>query len=164
MSPFLCTLFINGLVKEINALNLGINITEQSKLRSLLYADDIVLIVEHKYALQVMLEVVSKYAHTWRFELNGKKSEVVVFEEKFPPRNVQWKLGGQPIKQATKYKYLGIELTRTLQWHVYLKRIISKARRIMTQALGMGIRGGYMRIRLAKIIWMSLVRSIVEYG
>ena len=34
----------------------------------------------------------------------------------------------------------------------------------MTQVLGMGIRGGYTRIRLANIIWMSLVRSIVEYG
>ena len=164
LSPFLYALFINGLVKEINALNLGINITEQSKLSALLYADDIVLIAEHRYALQAMLDVVSKYAHKWRFELNGKKSEVVVFGEKYPPRNVQWKLGGQTIKQVTKYKYLGIELTRTLKWHVYLKRIIAKARRNMTQALGMGIRGGYMRIRLANIIWMSLVRSIVEYG
>ena len=164
LSPFIYALFINGLVKDINALNLGINITEHSKLSALLYADDIVLIAEHRYALQAMLDVVSKYAHKWRFELNGKNSEVVVFGEKYPSRNVQWKLGGQTIKQVTKDKYLGIELTRTLKWHVYLKRIISKARRNMTQALGMGIRGGYMRIRLANIIWMSLVKSIVEYG
>ncbi len=33
----------------------------------------------------------------------------------------------------------------------------------MTQALAMGIRGGFMSVRLACIVWMSLVRSI-EYG
>ena len=164
LSPFLYALFINGLVREINALNLGVKINNEYKLSALLYADDIVLIAEHRYALQKMLDVVSKYAQKWRFELNPKKSEVVVFGEKYPPRNVQWKLGGQIIRQVTKYKYLGIELTRTLKWHVYIKRILCKARRNMTQALGMGIRGGYMRVRLANIIWMALVRSIVEYG
>jgi len=34
----------------------------------------------------------------------------------------------------------------------------------MTHALAMGISGGFMTIRLANVIWMSLVRSIVEYG
>ena len=111
-----------------------------------------------------MSDVVSKYTQKCRFELDPKKSEVVVFGEKYPPRNVQWKLGGQIITQVTKYKYLGIELTRTLKWHVFIKRILCQARRYMTQALGMSIRGGYMRVRLANIIWIALVWSIVEYG
>ena len=68
------------------------------------------------------------------------------------------------IQQVNQYKYLGIELTRTLRWKVYIKRILSKAKKNMTQALAMGISGGFMTIRLANIIWMSLVRSLVEYG
>ena len=68
------------------------------------------------------------------------------------------------IEQVGQYKYLGIELTRTLRWNVYLKRILDKARRNMTQALAMGVGGGFMRTRLENIIWMSLVRSIIEYG
>ena len=164
LSPLLYALFINGLVKELNALNNGINITATKKLSALLYADDIVLLSDDRYALQEMLDVVTKYARQWRFELNAKKSEVVVFGQRYPPRHVDWTLGGQTIKQVTKYKYLGIELTRTLKWHVYHKRILTKAYRNMTQALGMGIRGGYMRTRLANIMWKSLVRSIIEYG
>lgn len=164
LSPLLYALFINGLVKEINTLNKGINITSEKKLSTLLYADDIVLISDNRYALQQMLDTVSAYAKKWRFELNPRKSEVVVFGERFPPRNVIWKLGEHTIKQVPQYKYLGIELTRTLKWNTYLKRILTKAKKNMTQALGMGIRGGYTRIRLANIIWMSLVRSIIEYG
>jgi hypothetical protein len=88
----------------------------------------------------------------------------MVFGVRYPPRNVVWKLGENVIKQVTQYKYLGIELTRTLKWNPYIKRILEKAKRNMTQALAMGIRGGFMSIRLANIVWMSLVRSIIEYG
>ena len=80
------------------------------------------------------------------------------------PRNIRWKLGEHNIKQVTQYKYLGIELTRTLRWAPYFKRILAKGKRNMTQALAMGIRGGFMTTRLARIIWMSLVRSVIEYG
>src|SRR4051812_28874417 len=93
-----------------------------------------------------------------------KKSQVVVFGMRQPPRNVRWRLGASVIEQVGQYKYLGIELTRTLRWNVYLKRIVGKARRNMIQALAMGVRGGYMSTRLSNIIWMSLVRSIIEYG
>jgi hypothetical protein len=100
----------------------------------------------------------------WRFELNPKKSQVVVFGTRQPPRHVKWKLGDNDIEQVGQYKYLGIELTRTLRWNAYLKRILAKAQRNMTQALAMGVSGGFMSTRLANIIWMSLVRSILEYG
>ena len=44
LSPLLYALFINGLIKEINELNKGIEIEEGGKtVSSLLYADDIVL-------------------------------------------------------------------------------------------------------------------------
>ena len=165
LSPLLYALFINGLIKEINSKNKGIEIEEGGKIVSaLLYADDIVLMTNDRYALQELLDVVANYARKWRFELNPKKSEVVVFGQKYPPRNVEWKLGESTIKQVTQYKYLGIELTRKLSWSPYLQRILAKARKNMTQALAMGISGGFMTIRLANIIWMSLVRSLLEYG
>jgi hypothetical protein len=165
LSPLLYALFINDLVKELNALNRGVEIEEGGKkLSALLYADDIVLLAENKQDLQRMLDVVAGYAKKWRFELNPKKSQVVVFGTRQPPRRVKWKLGESEIEQVGQYKYLGIELTRTLRWNAYLKRILAKAQRNMTQALAMGVSGGFMRTRLANIIWMSLVRSIIEYG
>ena len=95
----MCTLsviiyFINDLVKELNALNRGVEIAEGGKkLSALLYADDIVLLAENKRDLQRMLDVVAGYAKKWRFELNPKKSQVVVFGMRQPPRHVKWKLG-----------------------------------------------------------------------
>jgi len=123
-----------------------------------------VLLAENRQDLQRMLDKVSSYARQWRFELTPKKSAVVVFGKRQPPRCVKWKLGASEIPQVSQYKYLGIDLTRTLRWQPYLKRILSKARKNMTQALAMGISGGFLTTRQANIIWKSLVRSIVEYG
>src|SRR4051812_3107912 len=96
----------------------------------------------------------------WRFELTRRKAKWWRLEKEIPQMDArrEYNQAGEPIK------YLGIELTRTLQWSKYIKRIIAKARRNMTQALAMGISGGFMTVRLANIIWMSLVRSIIEYG
>src|SRR5690349_20674722 len=108
LSPLLYAMFINGLVKEINALNIGVEIeTGGEKVSALLYADDIVLMTTDRYKLQQMLDVVANYAKKWRFELNPKKSEVVVFGVKYPPRYIVWRLGDNNIKQVTQYKYLG---------------------------------------------------------
>ena len=164
LSPLLYAFFINGLVKELNELDIGIQVEGGKKVCALLYADDIVMMTENRVELQKMLDVVAKYAKKWRFELNPKKSEVVVFGHKPAPRNIVWKLGDSKIRQVIQYKYLGIELTRTLNYSNYIKRITGKARRNMIQTLAMGIRGGFMTTRLANIMWMSLVRSIIEYG
>jgi hypothetical protein len=57
LSPLLYALFINDLVKELNALNRGVEIEEGGKkLSALLYADDIVLLAENKKDLQRMLD------------------------------------------------------------------------------------------------------------
>jgi hypothetical protein len=151
-------------VREINESGLGVEITQEKLLSCLLYADDIVLITDNKHKLQKMLDIVTSYSKKWKFELNPKKSEVVVFGMRYPPRNLKLKLGGNTLQTVGMYKYLGIELTRTLNWRPYLKRILEKAKRNMTQACGMGITGGFMGVKIGEIIWTSLGRSIVEYG
>ena len=111
-----------------------------------------------------MLDIVTEYARKWRFELNPKKSEVIVFGSRWPPRDLKMKLGQHTLKQVKQYKYLGIELTRTLKWNVYAKRILQKARRNLTHVWAMGIRGGFASVKTAEMLWKALVRSVLEYG
>ena len=80
-SPLLYALFINDLVKELNALNRGVEIAEGGKrLSALLYADDIVLLAKSKKDLQQMLDVVASYAKKWRFELNPRNLKLWCLE------------------------------------------------------------------------------------
>src|SRR6478609_2136328 len=73
------------LVKELNSMNQGVKVGLRVKrLGTLLYADDIVLLAEDARSLQRMLDTVTNYVRKWRFELNPKKSQVVVFTKKQP--------------------------------------------------------------------------------
>ena len=159
-SPVLYALFINGLVKKLQESKLGIVLSELVTLESLLYADDIVLITDDKFKLQQMLDIVAEYAKKWRFELNPKKSEIVVFGSKYPPKNLTLQLGEHTLETVSCYKYLGIELTRTLKWTPYTERILEKATRNMQKTWAMGIPGGFLGIKVS----VMKRRSILEYG
>ena len=46
-----------------------------------MYADDLTLISASAADLQSMLDIVSRYASLWRYELNAQKSAILVFGE-----------------------------------------------------------------------------------
>jgi hypothetical protein len=162
LSPVLFAIFINGLAKEIRNMNKGVKIAN-TDVSLLLYADDIVLMSESREALQDMMNTLSEYSKKWRFELNQKKSEVVIFGTPRAKKKAWW-LAGKEVKQVLQYKYLGIELTRHLKWYKYKKRILEKARKRMIVTQAMGIKSGYLSVRAASNIWEALVRPILEYG
>ena len=56
LSPTLFCLFINDLVKELNDLKKGIEITN-AHISILLYADDVVLITENESNCQCQLDI-----------------------------------------------------------------------------------------------------------
>lgn len=82
LSPVLFNIFINGLGVAIKDLGLGVKIDDGNKLSLLLYADDICVIANSKNELQRMMDAVSLYTRRWRFEINMKKTKVVVFGRK----------------------------------------------------------------------------------
>ena len=58
--------------------------------------DDIVLLARSAVELQAMLDVVTVYAQQWRFELNHRKSNVVVMgtsAQKLQSASSGWVLG-----------------------------------------------------------------------
>ena len=84
VSPVLFSIFVDGLARKIQESGLGVEIEgdSQDKLGLLMYADDIVLIAKNEKELQKMIDIVVNYSHEWRFELNSKKTEVVIFGRK----------------------------------------------------------------------------------
>jgi hypothetical protein len=81
VSPILFSIFVDGLARKIKESGLGVGIEagEEDKLGLLMYADDIVLIASNEKELQRMIDIVVGYSHKWRFELNHKKTEIVIF-------------------------------------------------------------------------------------
>ena len=58
LSSIMFKIYVNSLIDDINALNIGIDI-DNEKLAILLYADDVVFLAENEKDLQKMLDVLN---------------------------------------------------------------------------------------------------------
>ena len=83
----------------------------EARVPLLLYADDIVLLASTQQELMAMNAIVTEFARRNRFEYNGKKSGVMVFNTSAAAldsvKAANWMLSGKKVKVVDAYTYLG---------------------------------------------------------
>lgn len=167
LSPFLYSCFINGLIERLREKNIGIEIAGE-KVALLLYADDIVLVMEDEEQMKEALKVLDEYAGEWKFQYNPKKSKVVVYgtkRQREELKKCEWNLGGKKLEIVEEYKYLGLEMGRDIaRWRTVLNRKIITAEQVMRRVIVSGFRRGHMKAEQCVKIWKGLIRPILEYG
>ena len=99
ISTILFSIFINKLVKEINASGIGIKV-KNKKLAVLLYADDIVILANNSHDLKKGLKIATNFGKKWRCKYNAKKTQVVIFGKKTKEKTT----GKSATKELTKLK------------------------------------------------------------
>lgn len=166
-APVLYSVFISDVVEALQARHLGVAIDDGAFLAALLYADDQVLLAPSEASLQQALNVVTEFAHKWRFKLNAKKSAVMVYGR--PKRKqplawpVAWVLGGQLVNECFSYKYLGVHMQADGGFGIHVAALTSAAKR----RLGF-IKHHTMRMDLpskyGRILAMVALRPLMEYG
>jgi hypothetical protein len=167
LSPFLFSIFIDGLAVELNQAGLGIEVGGNT-LNQLMYADDIVLMADNDTGMQSMLDIVSEYSRKWRFELSDTKTEVMIFGDTrrggLSETTYTINRGLTEIKVVKEYKYLGTDVVGNLRWRKFKDKALKKARRNMARSWGMGIQSGCMTTEGGIQIWKTLVRPVLEYA
>ena len=73
LSPIYFSVFINGLLREVEEAEIGIDL-----LGGLLFADDFVGVSESNDQLQTLIDVVHAYCWKWRLKANVSKSAVIL--------------------------------------------------------------------------------------
>ena len=104
LSPCLFSLFIMDLAGELESRRLGIHVKGQW-MGSCFCADDIVFLGDSAQELQLMLEVVARFASRCHLCFNPKKCGMLVVGQK--RQDKMWRLGDDEIKEVDDYKYLG---------------------------------------------------------
>ena len=110
LSPLLFNLFIADLEQHLEADEAGGVDLIHSKLRLLLFADDLVLLSESPEALQSSINSLSKYCLKCSLQVNLTKTKVVCFSRQRTTSH-RFHLSGSPITIASEYKYLGVLLS-----------------------------------------------------
>jgi hypothetical protein len=104
-------IYVNSLIDDINALNIGIDI-DNEKLAILLYADDVVLLAENEKDLQKIMDVFNFWCTNNALYVNVNKFNIMHFRNPSVPRtDFNFTVNGNSMECVNRYQYLGLLLT-----------------------------------------------------
>ena len=128
-----------------------------------LFADDCLLYreinnQEDHHKLQKDLENLEKWADTWGMRFNAKKCYILSIKKK---SQKFYTLNGHILEEVSSNPYLGLQIADDLRWNIHITNITKKA----SSTLGFLRRNlQHCPIECRKIAYISMVRSILEYG
>ena len=128
ISPFLFNLYLNELPKLLDTTphNDPIFLPNGSKLSSLLYADDLVLLSHSRKGLQNNLNAISKFCKEWKMIVNERKSKTMIFSNKKVTQQ-PFILNSKTLDSVNEFTYLGVKMSSTGNFNPHLKQIKEKA-------------------------------------
>ena len=106
LSPILFSVFINDLLKEVEQVELGIQLSCGKTFEGMLFADDFVGVSDSE---AYRCCIYSSYCNKWRLRANVIKSAVMVFSK--DAVNGCWKWSEYSLPKVSSYSYLGIDFS-----------------------------------------------------
>ena len=129
LSPLLFNLYINNLPYLFeDTMSDPFVLPNGTKINSLLYADDLIILSRSKIGLQNCLNALSSYCETWMLKINPKKTKIMIFQKR-PRKSVDtnFKIGTETIQIVQEYTYLGTRLTPTGNFTLAQEHLKEKA-------------------------------------
>ena len=163
MSPTLYKTFINPLLNWYADKHLGYRIGTIHT-ASPTCADDIVLLSEDPYELQVMLNLQETFANKERYIISESKSKVMTFSGKRSIEKIdKFYLHDKQIEEVKSYTHIGID--RSLYDKDLIPERIKLARRTCYSLMGTGMHGynGVNPIVIMKL-WNTYARPRLLFG
>ena len=122
LSPLLFNLYVNDLAFSFNnILSDPFVLPNGTKLNSLFYADDLIILSRSKLGLQNCLNKLSSYCNTWMLKINSKKTKIMVFQKGKYKCDYFFHIGNEMIDIVPDYTYLGTRISSIAEiLHIYL--------------------------------------------
>ena len=168
MSLMKYTIFVNSLLVKLKDSDLCCKIYNTPS-TPLGYADDIATCCSSKHRTDMAMGIVHDKGCTWRYDLNAKKSGVLVFGETLREheRNSDeriFKLGPDRVKERRNYDHVGIRKTIFDDDNSGIEERISKGRRTFNALTGIGIRKGGLTMATCNVVFWTIVVPIALDG
>ena len=133
------------------------------------YADDVASASTNKANTDRVLDMVYEHSCLWRYRFNPKKSAVLVFgenerENRTNSKDRIYRLGTDVIKELTNNDHLGLKNNCLGNDKDRINGKISKGRKALNAAAGLGLKPGGLSIAGCGIIFWSLVVPIVTFA
>ena len=164
LSPLLFNLYIDDLVRDMNLLNIGIDIDDE-KLCILLYADDVILIADTEADLQSLLNCLYDWSERNGLKINNDKSKIVHFRLPSVPRSLfHFSCGESTLDITQQYKYLGLILQEHLDYSITAKAVAQSASRALGLLIAKAKAYGGFPFGTFTRLYDATVNSVISYG
>jgi len=111
-------------MRGIGGVELG-----RTRIWSLTYVDDIVLVANNREAMQDMMSTFKCFLVERKLELCADKTKMLVFNRKKKERKEIWKWRDKRIEKVQTFKYLGFILNNKGNYKEHIKELCGKGRR-----------------------------------
>ena len=161
-------IFINSLLVDLKRSGLCCKLYRTPS-APLGYADDIAACCLSKQKLDRAIDLVHAHGCTLRYELNAKKSGVLVYGES-PKEHERYsldrifKLGPNKVNERKNYDHVGIRNSIFDYDYADVIERISKGRRAFNFIAGIGIRKGGITMATCNVIFWTIVVPTTIYG
>ena len=146
MYLILFSVFINGLLREVEEAEIGIDLSSGGRLGGLLF-------VGVKDQLQTLIDVVHAYCRKWRLKANVSKSAVMVFSRESV--DGAWKWGVHVLRRVSKYTYLGV-LCMGCAYQECVRRKVNQLHSVICNR--------DINLSARRLLLLAVVRPTLEYG
>ena len=128
LSSLLLNLYLNDLAFSFdNVLSDPFVLPNGTRLNSLLYADDLIILSRSKRGLQNCLNVLSSYCNSWMLRINPKKTKIMIFQRCTRKCEHDFRIGNEVIDVVQNYTYLGTRITSSGNFTLALEHLRPKA-------------------------------------
>ena len=171
LSPLLFVIYLNDLEtslfnlesKAILCQNPG-NADASSRLLTLLYADDTVILASSARDLQTSLNNLSTYSKLWKLKVNVEKTKIMVFSRNGRySKNMRFVYEEETLEIVKEFKYLGVIFKNNGRFTCAVKHIKAQGNKAMRYVLWK-TKSTDMPIDIKFKLYDTLVRPILLYG
>ena len=156
---------MNELPLSFNASNTDpFTLPNGTKLNSLLYADDLVILSKSKTGLDNCLKALECFNAKWLLNVNYRKTKILVFQKSGKkPKHLSFSINSTPIEIVQEYTYLGIRITSSGTFTIAQKVLAEKALNAIFK-IRKHINFAKLPIGVARKIFVTAIQPILTYG
>ncbi len=165
LSPTLFSLYIAKLEENLRKAQMGGVTLGKTKIWSLQYADDIVLLAKTGKEIREMMKTLQTFLRRRELQMNVEKTKMMVFRKAVGRSKKEvWQWEEKTIEEVATFKYLGYTFQRNGRRTQHLENTVKKANRLLKAVWGLAERR--LKNDFVRRIWLfdSLIKSVIMYG
>ena len=168
MSPWLFNLFIDGVVREVNARVLGRGLklldgNDEWEMNQLLFADDTVVVADSEEKLCQLVSEFGRVCERRKLRVNVNKSKVMRCTRNQNNAGLNVMLNGEALEEVDQFKYLGSVIAANGGVEADVRHRVNEGCKVLGALKGvMKNRGLGMNVK--KVLYEKVIVPTVIYG